>query len=300
MEASFSEPWVLHPTAQHTHTFIILHGRGDGGETFGRGFLEYSTTASGLTLPEIFQGMKFICPTARKGRPAMSPNSLLHQWFDISSLKDPSKREDLQVDGLRGTVQFVHSLISREAELIPPKNIILGGLSQGCAAALSAFMTLDLTLGAFVGMSGWLPFVGHLEDIIKTPVEEHPGGIPGFGEAEKRPGTRLQVANLLRKILGLEPFEPTTDGIPPPFQTPVLIGHGDIDSVVDIRLGKQIYETVVALEMDATLKVYEDFGHWYMVPEELDDIANFLFSKKAGVALEGWHSSGPPLPLPTS
>jgi hypothetical protein len=31
--------------------------------------------------------------------------------------------------------------------------------------------------------------------------------------------------------------------------------------------------------MDVTWKIYESFGHWYKVPDEIDDILNFLREK---------------------
>lgn len=34
--------------------------------------------------------------------------------------------------------------------------------------------------------------------------------------------------------------------------------------------------------MDVTWKVYEGFGHWYKMPDEIDDIVRFL-QEKVGV-----------------
>ncbi|KAI9858262.1 MAG: hypothetical protein M1813_007536 [Trichoglossum hirsutum] len=283
METPFPEPWVIHPTAPHTHTFIILHGRGDTGWMFAQGFLG-SSTSSGLTLPEVFPGMKFICPSAAPSQ-AHRLQRVVNQWFDVRTLVDPSEGEEVQMPGLRATARFLHGLIARETGEVPAKNIILGGLSQGCAAAFPALMALDEPLGAFVGMSGWLPLVKHVEGIIRgdgeAATEEEDKDEDEKREEEE--GVRVRVASLLRGKFGFEPLPLESARV---FQTPVFLGHGEVDATVDVGLGRQVYTTAVGLGMDATLKVYEDYGHWYLVPEELDDVAAFL-TEKAGIARVG-------------
>lgn len=50
--------------------------------------------------------------------------------------------------------------------------MILWGLSQGCAAGIFTLLggwsdiTEPKALGAFIGMSGWLPFEQHLNEIL--------------------------------------------------------------------------------------------------------------------------------------
>ncbi|KAI9767302.1 MAG: hypothetical protein M1840_005711 [Geoglossum simile] len=282
--SSYPEPQVTYPTSPHTHTFIILHGRGSNGELFSSQFLG-ACTASGLNLPQVFPGMKFICPTAKKRAAVVLNQALVNQWFDLYTIKDPSRDEEIQVEGLRETTKYLHDLIAKEMESIPPENIILGGLSQGCAVALHALMTLDLTLGAFVGMSGWFPFVKHLEDIIQPPAGEGSAGLtnePGGGHEGKPTSTAMQAVNFLCKNLDIEPLPDTAGAIPRSLQTPLFIGHGEVDIKVFFRLGKQIHDTAVALGVDSTLKEYKGLGHWFREPEEIDDIADFL-SKKAGI-----------------
>jgi predicted esterase len=282
--SSYPEPQVVYPTSPHTHTFIILHGRGSNGDMFSSQFLR-ACTASGLNLPQVFPGMKFICPTARKRAAVALKRALVNQWFDIYTIKDPSKGEEIQVEGLRETTEFLRDLITKEMELIPPENIILGGLSQGCATALHALMTLNLTLGAFVGMSGWFPFVKHLKDIVRSPAGGSPTQtieVDGDGEG-KQTNIPMQAVNFLRKNMNIEPLPSTAGALPLSLQTPVFIGHGEIDDKVVIGLGRQIHETAVSLGMDSTFKEYKGFGHWFVEPEEIDDVADFL-SEKAHIA----------------
>ena len=52
------------------------------------------------------------------------------------------------------------------------ENIILGGLSQGCAAALIATLLWDgEPLAAVFGMCGWLPYRAHMQEIAEPAAE---------------------------------------------------------------------------------------------------------------------------------
>ncbi|CAG8906594.1 unnamed protein product [Penicillium egyptiacum] len=105
----------------------------------------------------------------------------INQWFDNYSIEDPGERTDLQVEGLCETAEFIRGLISEEVRILGAgshQKIILWGLSQGCAAAVFTLLSgwLDAsetsTIGAFVGMSGWLIFEQQLREILRC------GGIP--------------------------------------------------------------------------------------------------------------------------
>ena len=107
---------------------------------------------------------------------AASNGCTVSQWFDIISLKDISQQAEVQTEGLRESSMLIHQIIMQEIALIPCQNIISSWLSQGCAAALYAFLTFnDPTLegnkihhviGAIVGMNGWLPFRKQIDEIM--------------------------------------------------------------------------------------------------------------------------------------
>ena len=60
----------------------------------------------------------------------------------------------------------MRELIHNETQILPREKVFLGGLSQGCAAAVYVLLTLDSPLGGFIGMSGWFPFVGPIAEIL--------------------------------------------------------------------------------------------------------------------------------------
>lgn len=158
------EPLVIHPTTTHTHSILLLHGRGSNAERFGLELLAARSSAQ-KTLAEHFPGAKFIFPTAKKRRSTVLKRTPINQWFDNFSLEDPSQRQHLQYHGIKETSEFVTSLVHREAEVVGMERIVVGGLSQGCAAALHVLLNLggEAPMAGFVGMSGWLPFAEALD-----------------------------------------------------------------------------------------------------------------------------------------
>ena len=134
------------------------------------------------TLATSFPNAKFIFPTASKKRAVAYNRAVIHQWFDNWPLapadtigddegtnagagagvgagakppQDKNKtkhnnnnnnnrnRDYLPIKGLRETVQFLHNLIREEASLVGSRNVVLGGLSQGGAAALITGLLWD-------------------------------------------------------------------------------------------------------------------------------------------------------------
>ncbi|KAF2181622.1 hypothetical protein K469DRAFT_537125, partial [Zopfia rhizophila CBS 207.26] len=159
-------PVVIQPTSTHTYTFVLLHGLGSNGDKFGREFLETGVSSEGKTLTTFFLGAKFIFPTAKWRRSSAFGRARLTQWFNIYSLKDPSQRQELQLEGFSESAVYIRSIISQEMETLPPGKIILGGLSQGCAMSLLVLLSLEFPLYAYISMSGWLPSRGDIDAII--------------------------------------------------------------------------------------------------------------------------------------
>lgn len=324
-------PLTIPPLAEeHTHTLILLHGRGSNAERFGREFL-----ASANLQPRL-PTVKFVFPTARKRRSTVLKKIPINQWFDNYSLEDPGQRTDLQVEGLCETAEFLRGLIDNEASILGENGhhrVIFGGLSQGCAAAIFTLLGGNeagekrQAPGAFVGMSGWLPFEQQLRDILRcepriedeTEVEsDHSNAEDGdspsdqtddedsqdssddvtedafsdtdrdndpfsratteddgydpFSDGDDAP-LPVQALNHVRDILDLAPLSEEQSHR----QIPVFLGHGSADPKVSVNLGREMVHLLSAgLGMDVTWKAYEGFGHWYKVPDEIDDILSFL------------------------
>lgn len=127
-----ASPFIVGPTTGHTHTIILLHGRDSEAEEFASEFFECEATGTEQTLPNLFPTVRWVFPQANSlhsGRFGIE----MSQWFDMWSVEDQQELAELQVPGLRSSVNRIAELIKQEELLIPRKNIFLGGISQGFA-----------------------------------------------------------------------------------------------------------------------------------------------------------------------
>ena len=271
---SHPTPFVVQPSQKRTQTFILLHGLGSNGEKFGAELLETGITSNAQKLTEIFPGARFIFPTAKKRRSSAFKRAKINQWFDIASLDDPAFKRETQYDGLADSTNHLLKIIEAELETIQPERVILGGLSQGCAMAVSLMLGLDVVLGGVIGMSGWLPFQCDIADVISQPdLSEQESGDDIFEATDSDP--IVDALLLQRDILSTECNDATK--IKTCLSTPVFIGHGQADEKINVSLGEGIVSTLRSLGMNVTWRQY-DHGHWYKIPDEIDDIVQFIAS----------------------
>ena len=288
MSANYPEPLVVEPLEEHKQTWIVLHGRGSNARKFGPEFLA-TQIPSFQSLPLAFPKAKFVFPTASFRRAAIYKRSRICQWFDNWSLQRPSEREELQREGLRQTAKFIHDLLRREIAIVGAKNIILGGLSQGCAAALISLLLWDgEPLGALFGMCGWLPYQNYLRDIVLSTSLIHDAigtDDSPFEQAtsEHTPDSPIkQAITYLHEELDFLPINRSFAYQ----QTPVLLGHGAEDEKVPLLLGQEAHQCLGVLHGCLSrvgtpiLREYTGLGHWYS-GAMLRDIASFV--------LEAWH-----------
>jgi predicted esterase len=131
-----ASPYVVGPATDHshTHTIILLHGRGSDAQEFASEFFESEVSEPGTdrTLPALFPTIRWVFPQA-KILLSERFNMDMSQWFDMWSVEDPQERFELQIPGLQSSVDLVIDLIKQEELLVPRKKIFLGGISQGFA-----------------------------------------------------------------------------------------------------------------------------------------------------------------------
>lgn len=253
----------------HTQTIIFLHGRDSTASEFAEEFFE-SQASDDRTLLDIFPGTRWVFPTA-KMRNSARFETPMSQWFDIWSVENPMERSQIQLDGLRESVEEILAIVQRESTLIAPDRIILGGISQGCATAIHALMYGDVQLSGFIGLSSWLPF------------EPGTATVPGY-ESWHVAGDQLRYS---RKLL--DSSRSTTTTTDPAIakavsslKTPVFLSHSQDDEVVLIANGKKLSDTLQKLGMSVFSKQYQDGGHWVNEPQGVDDLASFIHLVGAG------------------
>ena len=281
-----SETLVISPTLTHKQTFIILHGRGSNAQKFGPPLLS-TKLSDGRTFSSAFPHAKLIFPTAFKRLAHVYNRSTIHQWFDIWLLSSPAEREELMIDGMRETSKYIHSLLTEAIEEVGPENVVLGGLSQDCAATLISLLTWEgKPLAAAFGMCGWLPLRQHMTDIVNPQAESGDDEDPFARENEKDREQDLPATTVARLREELELPSTTTSSfvqlLSPetlPFQrTPIFLAHGAEDETVKVELGHDARDCLALLRAEVIWKEYQGLGHWYSV-QMLEDLVTFLEGK---------------------
>lgn len=252
-----------------------------------------------LILATAFPNARFVFPTAARRRATTYKRAYTHQWFDNWCLDPPATdREYLQTEGLRGTVTYLHELLRAEIDLVPggAKNVVFGGLSQGCAASLIALILWEGDkLGAAVGMCGYLPFAETMLSQFGSGVEDRNGGRDtcneiGQGEDDFDPfdrdatgnesddreasGPVTVAVNWLRDELQVSKVKSSED-LPAFIETPILLGHGVQDERVSVLLGRRASQCLTAMNARVRWHEFEGLGHWYS-EDMLRAFVNFI------------------------
>ena len=272
----FPSPIVIPPLQElHDITIIFLHGRGFNAHKFHGPLLQ--TTIGTHTFQEALPHARFVFPTAPLSRATKYRRTLMHQWYDGTGDWEPDAR-----GGMRPSIEHIHHLIRRELEFVggDAKRIILADFSQGCAMALMCMLLWEgESLGALVGLCGFMPLTSHLLTILDG--EDEDNGISFETDddifdrdANAEPDSVFQMAlNELREEAELP--EPHASSILQFSPTPVFLGHGTADPEVDIQHASQAAALLRHLGMNVDFNSYKDQGHWYSAAM-LSNVVQFL------------------------
>ena len=305
--STYPDALVIEPLRlPHKQTLILLHGQGSNASTFAPPLLSSilpTSSASSHTFQQRLPHTKFIFPTASKRRALSFKRSVITQWFDYFTpltLETVTKREETMYPGLRETSIMLHRMLEREVREVGGEHVVLGGLSQGCAAALVAgLLWRGEALGAVVGLCGWLPLAGRLMEVLEERLENGDDdgdgdGIFFGGEGEDDNDGRVGGDNTgqkgglpdidtptLRAIKFLEDELDFPLHLPPPHlppsqsstsssyptlplqQTPIFLAHGLLDKKIPRDVGFQGRDCLRALGIETEWMDEEGQGHWY-------------------------------------
>ncbi|KAK4191267.1 acyl-protein thioesterase [Podospora australis] len=296
------EPLIIPPIENNPHqkTFILLHGRGSSAKKFGPVLLSsefslpdpHGTNSELVTLRSLYPTAKFIFPCAPRQRATLYKRSIINQWFDsydlaltaTAAINTAENQEWRAIEGLQATITYLHDLLRAEAEIVGTENMILGGISQGCAASLVALLLWEGgRLGGYLGMCGYLPFSGTVERVITDfGSQQDPDGVEfdydpfekDDGEAHCKPeDVCAAVVQALKESLEIDSQGPTSR--PPSFDTPIFLGHGVDDEKVPLIGGKTMAKCLEDVRVCTSWNVYQNLGHWYS-PQMLADMVSFL------------------------
>lgn len=207
------------------------------------------------------------------------------------------------LDRLRKT-NYIHGLIKDTVDEAGPKNMVMAGLSQGCAAALVTILTWEgEPLAAMFGFCGWLPLRGHMGDVMDSTTNgDHDDDKNLFGRSmrsdHERDPPKEGIAWLKEEIdLPTSSSSSSSAEVAPegsscaillPFQrTAFFLGHGTEDEKVDVRLKREANACLATLKAAVYWKEYDGLGHWYS-GQILGDLTDFLEEKTDGRHNSEW------------
>ncbi|KAJ6102220.1 hypothetical protein N7486_004647 [Penicillium sp. IBT 16267x] len=272
----FPEPHIQAPRSEHTHTAILLHGRGSDGPEFAEELFS-SVTSQGVNLPDSLPNFRWVFPTSGHRWSARFEEDM-PSWFDAYSLEDIGAKQELQVDGLSESVLYILDLLDREIEQVggDPRRIYLGGISQGMATALWTLFCapgrFQGPLGGALGFCGWLPYAGQAEDLI--------AGFPNIPGALDVPTKQRQASQLfLDVIAGPNTPHIIKDTDLSVLSTAIFLSHGSDDDWVPVELGRQAARVLQGFNLSTECYEFtgaEGDGHWIAEPEGFDQIVTFI------------------------
>ena len=162
---SFPTLHIHQPQSQtHTHTAIMLHGRGNTGPEFAEDLFS-STITKDKNLPASLPTWRWVFSTSKERWDSRFEEDL-SAWFEAYSLTNIEEKEKLQVEGLKDSGACILGILEEEIRGVggDAGRVFLGGISQGMAMELWAFflyavnLKMKKSLGGVLGFCGWLPF----------------------------------------------------------------------------------------------------------------------------------------------
>lgn len=269
----------------HTHTAIMLHGRASDGEEFAEDLFEMKLSdKSGDDLQSRFPSWRWVFPTSQSLWSSVFKEDF-SQWFDIYSLTDVDAQQEVQMEGIRQSIEFLRGLVEDEVRGLKGarEKLFICGISMGGAIGLLTLLSQNMTtsrVGGFVGLSCWLPFA----EAIKGHFEARKGT-----EVAKVSPEEADALKFITKIFdGAETSREISTRIP------VFLGHGTDDAYVDVSLGRKVKDALELIGFVPEWREYtgaEQEGHWIKEHEELVDIAAFLTAQIAKSAVGEGKSS---------
>jgi predicted esterase len=263
---------TVKPQSTHTHTAIVLHGRGSNGHEFAQDFFS-SHLSDGTCLAEKLPGWHWVFPSSPEIWSTTFQESI-PAWFEAHSLTDITARQDLQTSGLRASIQYIQGVLEEEISKLGGNadNVLMGGISQGATIGIWTLLCPGpgRRIGGFFGSNTWLPFAENLERLLGLPANAGEADVLVSSETE---GSELDgfVGSLLADWRRSRQESQSLGK--------VFLGHGSDDAYVDIALGQQARDVLSKAGFAVEWRVYsgaEEEGHWFKVPDQMDDMYRFI------------------------
>lgn len=256
----------------------MLHGRGTDAEDFAEELMS-STLSDGRSLQDALPGWRWVFPSSRELW-STTFQEYFPAWFEAHSLTDTKARQDLQMEGIKASVEYIQRVFDEEVARLNGENdkVFLGGISQGGAVGIWTLLCQadpKRLPRAFVGASTWAPFDKEIEQVLSP------------GNKGDQPITKSHLNSLYGEFVQamLAPRAHLSENGQPQPPISVLLGHGTDDAYVDVELGRTAKSLLSEAGCEVEWKEYsgaEQEGHWFHVPDQMDDILEFLRRMSSG------------------
>ncbi|RMZ74541.1 Acyl- thioesterase [Pyrenophora seminiperda CCB06] len=200
----------------------------------------------------------------------------------------PELKQHLQAQGLRETSAYLHDLLKDEIKIVGASNVVLMGLSQGCAASIIAMLLWKCErIRALVGMCGYVPFRKGMYESVEDTNSGDTDSLVGSDDDQEDMferdneefgcGSKFEKAvDWLREELGISQDDDGVNEQSSSLQSiPVFMGHGRDDEKVPCCIGKLAAEFLCGINVSVTWQDYAGLGHWYSA-DMLRDVVDFL------------------------
>ncbi|PMD19986.1 hypothetical protein NA56DRAFT_750235 [Hyaloscypha hepaticicola] len=178
----FPDPMIVFQLVENRQTTIILHGRGPFSAKFGPPLLETPVDSQ----------------TLRQDPPTQN----------LSSQRHPRTKQ-LSIETQLTSELWVHyGLLEQEIERMGKENMVLWGLSQGCATSLASLLVWDgEPFAGIVGICEWLPYANEMLRIAGDKRDEDPfarSDDEGDWEGSAKGDLPSQAVEFLRESIDME------------------------------------------------------------------------------------------------
>ncbi|KAF5653629.1 lysophospholipase [Fusarium sp. NRRL 25303] len=262
----FGAVYIVEPIGSHTHTAILLHGRGSNGEEFAQELFEETLLSDQSSLAQKLPSWRWVFPSSRELWSTAFQEDM-PAWFEAHSLTDITAQQDLQIPGIKESVSYIKTIVDQEIKRLggDTSKVVLGGISQGAAVGMWTLLchdTIERPIGAFFATNTWLPFASSIEKYLSHESASHIDA-----------GTEFVTGMLAQSKVSLPQ---SRERLP---STTVFLGHGTDDAYVNVELGRKARDILIQAGFTVEWREYQGAeleGHWFKAPEEVDDILNFL------------------------
>eukprot|EP00743_Colponemidia_sp_Colp-15_P011919 GILK01013426.1.p1 GENE.GILK01013426.1~~GILK01013426.1.p1 ORF type:complete len:242 (-),score=44.13 GILK01013426.1:355-1080(-) len=150
--------FVIPARGPHKATIFMLHGLGSNPMPFMEGLKKH--------IPDY---VRVVLPSAPSREVGIYGNARMPAWFNIRGQMEEDRR------GVDESCLRLHELIDAEIKMgIHPRNIFIGGHSQGGAVSLICGLTYNRKLGGIFAISSFLPLHAHFPILINTAARDTP------------------------------------------------------------------------------------------------------------------------------